>query len=158
MWYNIGEYINKSRGMLQRDCKEGKIMTRHESRELAFILIFEKSFQNEISVTELIDSAVELELFPHNDFAEKLAKKVYLKLEEIDSVIDENLVGWSAKRISKVTRSILRLAVCEMLYSENMPVGVAINEAVEIAKKYASAEDASYINGVLGSVAKKHLK
>lgn len=133
-------------------------MTRHESRELAFILIFEKSFQQDISVTELIDSAVELELFPHNDFAEGLAKKVYLKLDEIDKIIEENLVGWSAKRISKVTRSILRLAVCEMLYSENMPVGVAINEAVEIAKKYASAEDASYINGVLGSIAKKNLK
>lgn len=133
------------------------IMTRHESRELAFILIFEKSFQKDISVTELIDSAVELELFPHNEFAESLAKKVYLKLEEIDAVIEENLVGWSAKRISKATKSILRLAVCEMLYSENMPVGVAINEAVEIAKKYASQEDASYINGVLGSIAKKNL-
>lgn len=132
-------------------------MTRHESRELAFILIFEKSFQNEISVTELIDSAVELELFPHNEFAESLAKKVYLKLDEIDGIIEENLVGWSAKRISKATKAILRLAVCEMLYSENMPVGVAINEAVEIAKKYASPEDASYINGVLGSIAKKKL-
>ena len=132
-------------------------MPRHESRELAFILIFEKSFQKDISVTELIDSAVELELFPHNEFAESLAKKVYLKLEEIDAVIEENLVGWSAKRISKATKSILRLAVCEMLYSENMPVGVAINEAVEIAKKYASQEDASYINGVLGSIAKKNL-
>ena len=132
-------------------------MTRHESRELAFILIFEKSFQKDISVTELIDSADELELFPHNEFAESLAKKVYLKLEEIDAVIEENLVGWSAKRISKATKSILRLAVCEMLYSENMPVGVAINEAVEIAKKYASQEDASYINGVLGSIAKKNL-
>lgn len=130
-------------------------MTRHESRELAFILIFEKSFQQEMSVTELIDSAVELELFPRNDFAENLAKKVYLKLDEIDAVINENLVGWSAKRISKTTKAILRLAVCEMLYSENMPVGVAINEAVEIAKKYATTDDASYINGVLGSVAKK---
>ena len=130
-------------------------MTRHESRELAFILIFEKSFQQEISVTELIDSAVELELFPHNEFAEGLARKVYLKLDEIDAIIEENLVGWSAKRISKATKAILRLAVCEMLYSENMPVGVAINEAVEIAKKYATTDDASYINGVLGSIAKK---
>ena len=132
-------------------------MTRHESRELAFILVIEKSFQKEISVTELIDSADELELFPHNEFAEGLAKKVYLNLDAIDAVIEENLVGWSAKRISKATKAILRLAVCEMLYSENMPVGVAINEAVEIAKKYASQEDASYINGVLGSIAKKNL-
>ena len=133
-------------------------MTRHESRELAFILIFEKSFQTDISITELIDSAAELELFEQNDFAEGLAKKVYLNLEEIDGAINENLVGWSAKRISRVTRAILRLAVCEMLYSEDMPVGVAINEAVEIAKKYASQEDASYINGVLGTIAKKKLK
>ncbi len=133
-------------------------MTRHESRELAFILIFEKSFQTDISITELIDSAAELELFEQNEFAESLAKKVYLKLDEIDAVISENLVGWSAKRISRVTKAILRLAVCEMLYTEDMPVGVAINEAVEIAKKYASQEDASYINGVLGSVAKKNLK
>ena len=132
-------------------------MTRHESRELAFILIFEKSFQTDISITELIDSAAELELFEQNDFAESLAKKVYLNLDEIDTAINDNLVGWSAKRISRVTRAILRLAVCEMLYSEDMPVGVAINEAVEIAKKYASQEDASYINGVLGSIAKKKL-
>ncbi len=131
-------------------------MTRHESRELAFILIFEKSFQNEISITELIDSAVELELFPRNGFAEGLAKKVYLNLDGIDAVIEENLVGWSAKRISRTTKAILRLAVCELLYSEDVPVGVAINEAVEIAKKYASPEDAAYINGVLGSVAKKN--
>lgn len=143
--------------MLKGRRKE-KIMTRHESRELAFILIFEKSFQTDISITELIDSAAELELFEQNEFAESLAKKVYLKLDEIDAIISENLVGWSAKRISKVTKAILRLAVCEMLYSENMPVGVAINEAVEIAKKYASQEDASYINGVLGSIAKKNLK
>ncbi len=133
-------------------------MTRHESRELAFILIFEKSFQTDISITELIDSAAELELFEQNEFAESLAKKVYLKLGEIDAIISDNLVGWSAKRISRVTKAILRLAVCEMLYSEDVPVGVAINEAVEIAKKYASQEDASYINGVLGSVAKKNLK
>ena len=143
---------------MQKGRRKEKFMTRHESRELAFILIFEKSFQTDISITELIDSAAELELFEQNEFAESLAKKVYLKLEEIDAVISENLVGWSAKRISRVTKAILRLAVCEMLYTEDMPVGVAINEAVEIAKKYASQEDASYINGVLGSIAKKNLK
>ncbi len=133
-------------------------MTRHESRELAFILIFEKSFQQDVTVVELIENALELELFPQNAFAESLARKTYENLEQIDAVIEENLVGWSAKRISKATRAILRLAVCEMLYSDDLPVGVIINEAVEIAKKYASAEDASYVNGVLGSVARKRNK
>ncbi|MBQ7118203.1 MAG: transcription antitermination factor NusB [Clostridia bacterium] len=130
-------------------------MTRHEARELAFVLIFEKSFQEDVTVVELIENALELEIFPTNAFAENLAKKVYANLEEIDSLINDNLVGWSAKRISKVSRAILRLAVCELLYSENMPVGVAINEAVEIAKKYATADDASYVNGVLGTIARK---
>ena len=130
-------------------------MTRHEARELAFVLIFEKSFQEDVTIVELIENALELEIFPTNAFAENLAKKVYANLDEIDALISENLVGWSAKRISKVSRAILRLAVCELLYSENIPVGVAINEAVEIAKKYATAEDASYVNGVLGTIAKK---
>lgn len=130
-------------------------MTRHEARELAFVLIFEKSFQEDVTIVELIENALELEIFPTNAFAENLAKKVYANLDEIDALISENLVGWSAKRISKVSRAILRLAVCELLYSENMPVGVAINEAVEIAKKYATSDDASYVNGVLGTIAKK---
>ncbi|MBE6774762.1 MAG: transcription antitermination factor NusB [Ruminococcaceae bacterium] len=130
-------------------------MTRHEARELAFVLIFEKSFQEDVTIVELIENALELEVFPTNAFAENLAKKVYANLDEIDKLINENLVGWSAKRISRVSRAILRLAVCELLYSENMPVGVAINEAVEIAKKYATADDASYVNGVLGTIARK---
>lgn len=130
-------------------------MTRHEAREMAFILVFEKSFQEDASVVDLIETAFELEIFPTNAFAENLAKRVYSNLEEIDAAIDEYLVGWSAKRISRVSRAILRVAVCELLYTENMPVGVAINEAVEIAKKYATPDDASYINGVLGSFVKK---
>ena len=129
-------------------------MTRHESRELAFILVFEKGFQDEMSVIELIENALELELFPENAFAENLARKVYDNITDIDNIINVNLVRWSAKRISRVSRAILRLAVCELMYTD-VPVGVAINEAVEIAKKYATDEDASYVNGVLGAVAKK---
>lgn len=129
-------------------------MTRHESRELAFILVFEKGFQEDMTVIELIENALELELFPENAFAENLARKVYDNIEAIDNVINENLVRWSAKRISRVSRAILRIAVCELMFTD-LPVGVAINEAVEITKKYASEDDASYVNGVLGAVAKK---
>lgn len=130
-------------------------MTRRESRELAFILVFEKSFQgDDVTIIELIENALELEIFPTNAFAENLARKVYDNLQEVDSAINENLVGWSAKRISRVSRAILRVAVAELLYSD-IPVGVAINEAIEITKKYATADDAAYVNGVLGAVAKK---
>lgn len=130
-------------------------MTRRESRELAFILVFEKSFQgDEVTIVELIENALELEIFPTNAFAENLARKVYDNLDEIDTAINENLVGWSAKRISRVARAILRVSVAELLYSD-IPVGVAINEAIEITKKYATQDDAAYVNGVLGAVAKK---
>lgn len=132
-----------------------KIMTRHESREIAFILIFEKSFQPEANIIDLIESAAELELFPQNSFAENIAKRVFKNIDEIDNLINDSLVGWSSKRISKASLAILRLAVCELLYSKDVPVGVAINEAVEIAKKYATAEDGSYINGVLATISKK---
>lgn len=134
--------------------RKGKNMTRHESRELAFILVFEKSFQEETTIVELIENAQELELFPKNDFAENLAIKVYDNIEAIDNAINDNLVGWSAKRISRVSRAILRIAACEILFTD-IPVGVAINEAVEITKKFASEEDASYVNGVLGAIARK---
>lgn len=129
-------------------------MTRHESRELAFILVFEKDFQEDLTVIELIENALELELFPENAFAETLARKVYDNIATIDSAINENLVGWSAKRISRVSRAIMRLAVCELMFTD-VPVGVAINEAVEITKKYASEDDSAYVNGVLGAVARK---
>ena len=67
-------------------------MTRHESRELAFILVFEKGFQDEMSVIELIENALELELFPENAFAENLARKVYDNITDIDNIINENLI------------------------------------------------------------------
>lgn len=129
-------------------------MTRREAREQAFILIFERSFQPESEISELVEFAEENEVFKADKYAVKLAGDTYDKLDEIDSRIGENLKGWSASRISKITRAILRMAVCEMLYYDDVPTGVAVNEAVELAKKFASADEPSYINGVLGSVAR----
>ncbi|MDO4380008.1 MAG: transcription antitermination factor NusB [Clostridia bacterium] len=131
-------------------------MTRHEAREVAFIITFEKSFLKDSSISEVIESAEESEFFEVNNYVIRTTKGVFENLEAIDKTIEENLVGWSAKRISRVAAAIMRVAVFELLFGgEEVPVGVAINEAVEIAKKYASPEDASYINGVLGAIAKK---
>lgn len=131
-------------------------MTRHEAREVAFIITFEKSFLKDSSISEVIESAEESEFFEVNNYVIRTTKGVFENLEAIDRTIEENLVGWSAKRISRVAAAIMRVAVFELLFAgEEVPVGVAINEAVEIAKKYASPEDASYINGVLGAIAKK---
>lgn len=131
-------------------------MTRHEAREVAFIITFEKSFLEEVPLGDIIESAGESEFFEVNNYVIRTTKGVFENLAAIDETIENNLVGWSKKRISRVAAAIMRVAVFELLFSaENVPVGVAINEAVEIAKKYASPEDASYINGVLGAIAKK---
>ncbi len=130
-------------------------MTRRQAREQAFIIIFEKSFQDDLTVEEIIDNAVEAGVLEKEDFSESLSKTVYENLEAVDKLIDENLVGWRKDRISKVSASILRLAISEILYFTDIPNKVSVNEAVELAKTYAPTDDAGFINGVLSSVLKK---
>ena len=126
-------------------------MTRSEEREQAFILIFEKAFNPDVPEDDLIGYAVEAQLMEPTVFSSFLFKQVYEKLQEIDSVIETYAIGWKKERISKVALSVLRLAICEILFVDSIPSSVSANEAVELAKKYAAAEDASFINGILGS-------
>lgn len=130
-------------------------MTRREAREQAFILIFEKIFQEDTNLNELIAFAEENEVFRADEYSVRLAQNTVENVEKIDALIMSSLKGWSYNRVSKTSKAILRMAVSEMLYSEDVPVGAAINEAVEIAKKYASDDEPAFINGVLGSVAKE---
>jgi len=127
-------------------------MNRKTARENAFILIFERCFRED-SVEAIIEDAIEAREFEYDDYVELVFKGVCEKSLEIDEVIIANLKGWNINRLSKVALSLLRLAIYEMLYVDSIPVKVSINEAVEIAKKYSTQEDAAYINGVLGSVA-----
>jgi len=113
-----------------------------------------KNFNPELSVDEIYDMAVESEFMEPSDFTKKLSSLTVEKIGDIDAKIGEFSVGWTIDRITKVSLSILRIAVCEMLFLDDIPVGVSINEAVELAKNYASVEDSQFINGVLGSVAK----
>ena len=130
-------------------------MTRRQAREQAFTLIFEKSFHPEITVEEWISMAVEARYLQTDEFAVLLAKTADEQQPEIDSIIENNAIGWKKDRISRVSLSLLRLALCEMLFIEEVPTNVSINEAVELAKLYASQEDAAFINGVLGAAARK---
>ena len=79
---------------------------------------------------------------------------IFDNLSDIDAKITENLRGWKLNRISKVSLSLMRIAVYEMLYMDDIPHSVSINEAVTLAKKYSTQDDSSFINGVLGSVSK----
>lgn len=128
-------------------------MNRKAEREQAFILIFEKSFRND-TIDEILEDALNAENYEKSEFSENCFKGVYDNLQEIDEIIEEHLTGWTINRISKVALSILRLAIYEIKYVDSVPVGASINEAVELCKKYATTEDSSYVNGVLGSVAR----
>ncbi len=127
-------------------------MTRSEAREQAFILVFEKIFNPEISLEDMKAVAEETELFVLDGFAEKLVLAVNDNIEKVDETITSCLRGWTLTRLPRVSLALLRLAVTEILYIDEVPDGVCANEAVELAKKYAGEEDASFINGVLGSV------
>ena len=76
------------------------------------------------------------------------------KVEEIDEILNTHTTGWKTTRMNKVDLTILRLAVYEIQWDEDVPAGVAINEAVELAKKYSGEEGPSFVNGVLGKIAR----
>lgn len=127
---------------------------RRKSREQAFIVLFEKSFNEDMQLDEIVEIAIESEVIEEDAFMTKLLKAADENIEEIDAEIEKNLKGWSKSRISKVSLALLRMAIAEMKNLKEVPVGVSINEAVEICKIYGSDEDKSFINGVLGSVAR----
>lgn len=129
-------------------------MTRREAREQAFIVLFEKIFDNEATISEIVATAKEAELIKINSFAENTLNAVEEHFSEIDEIIETNSQDWTLARLPKVSLAILRLAVAEIKYIDDVPNGVAVNEAVELAKKYGTNEDASFINGILGTIAK----
>lgn len=129
-------------------------MTRREARELAFILLFERSFSGE-TIAEILENAGEARDITGNTFAVFLAEGAAEHTEEIDEIISANAHNWSRERLSRVTLAILRLAIYEMQWVEDIPVSVSINEAVELAKRYGGDTDASFINGVLGGIARR---
>lgn len=130
-------------------------VSRYKMREQAFILCFERLF-SDTDIDELADNAGDARDVFVSDYALACAKGVDENREQIDAMIASKLKkGWRIERISKVSLSLLRVAVYEMLYVDEVPVSVSINEAVELAKKYSVQDDASFINGVLGAIAKE---
>ena len=128
---------------------------KRKAREQAFIILFERSFNSELTIDEILKIAVESEVIEKNKMNADIVRKAEEHIDEIDAVIEKNLKGWSKQRISKVSLALLRMAVCEMKYFDKVPVGVSINEAVEICKVYGSDEDKGFINGILGSIARE---
>lgn len=126
-------------------------MTRRQAREEAFILVFEKQF-NDSSLEDILDLAIQVRDIKPDDYIKTAFFGVYDNVNDIDSIISENASGWNIARLSKTALAVLRLAVYEIKYMPDIPVAVSINEAVEILKKYATIEDAKYVNGILSTV------
>ena len=128
-------------------------MTRKEARDQAFVLIFEKGINNE-SVEDILEAAKECRNFLEDEdgYTLKVFTGVFEKQEEIDSIISKNLTGWTINRISKISLAVLRLAIFEIMYMDEIPDAVSVDEAVELCKTYSIQEDAAFVNGVLGTV------
>lgn len=132
-------------------------MRRSELREHIFRMVFGLDFTKEEEIPEQIQLYFDqLEDVKEEDmeYIRTKAEHIVEKQEEIDDMINTHTKGWKTTRMNKVDLSILRVAVYEMRWDDDVPVGVAIDQAVELAKKYSSDEGPSFINGVLAKLAK----
>ena len=131
------------------------ILPRREARENAFLLAFSQTF-GDIPLQEALLNYTEDEEHPADVFGKRLLNAYYDHSAEVDDLINSHLRNWTMARLPRVSLTVLRLAVAEMLFGgENKP-GVAINEAVELPKKYGAGEDYQFVNGLLGAVARAH--
>lgn len=133
-------------------------MNRSKLREHIFKLLFVREFNSVEEMPEQIRLYFEeIENLDEKDrsYMEQKLHKVEERLPEIDGLLNEKSAGWKTSRMSKVDLNILRLAVYEMNYDEDIPVGVAVNEAVEMAKRFGQDGSAAFINGILGSISGK---
>lgn len=125
-------------------------LTRSEQREQVFMLLFSKSFTN-TSVDNMVQDSSELFMGGVSVLAQAEVEGIVSAKEELDEIISRYLKkGWTLSRISKPSLAILELAVYEIKYLDNVPASVAINEAVELAKKY-TIDESGFVNGILGS-------
>ncbi len=132
-------------------------MTRHELREQVFKLLFRVEFnsledmdeQVKLFYTDLDNKGTEED----NDYIHKKFDEIKDKLPELDSLINEKAENWNTDRMGKVELTILRLAIFEIKFDNDIPTNVAINEAVELAKKFGQDNSGAFVNGVLAKFA-----
>lgn len=126
----------------------GRKVAREETMKLLFQMEFNKDFSDEV-----------IELYiQENDFADDelvyitaAVKTIRNNLKSIDNIIRNNIKSWKLHRLAKVDLSVLRIAVYELEFRDDIPIEVSINEAIEICKKYSTDESSKFVNGVLGN-------
>ena len=144
-------------------------MTRANARELAVHLIYGREFTGE-EPEEVINVRLDKDYYsglseendvyaerpnrPQIQYIDTVVSGVANRTEELNAELQKYSIGWDVKRISKLTRCVMQLAIFEILYVEDVPTGVAVSEAVRLAKKYDGDDTGSFVNGILGAFAR----
>ena len=149
---------------------KGINMTRGNARELAVHLIYAREFTGEEPqkvVADRLEKEYYAKLAEENQvysdrpskaqvaYLDNVVSGVANRAEELNEKIQQYSIGWDVSRISKLARTIMQLAIFEMLYVEDVPTGVAISEAVRIAKMYDGGDTGAFVNGILGAFARE---
>lgn len=129
-------------------------MTRHEMREAAFMLTFEQIFAQG-TVDELVETAKECDHFEVVPATVELFRGVCEHQEELDEMISSHLKKWTISRISKVALAVLRLALYEMKYCDDIDNDIVISEAVKLTQAYSLKDDVTFVNGILGAISRE---
>ena len=144
-------------------------MTRGDARELAVHLIYGREFTQEEPdqvVSTRLNKEYYAQLSQENEvyserpsraqvaYIDKVVSGVANRQDELNAQIQRFAIGWDVSRISRLTRCVMQLAIFEILYVEDVPTGVAVSEAVRLAKKYDGDDTGSFVNGILGSFAR----
>lgn len=126
-------------------------MGRKQAREGSMQLLYQMTLNDDFS-DDALRSYLDNFSFgkSETEYIEDAIENIMRNLDSIDKSIEENLKDWEIERVAKVDLSILRIAIYEILYREDIPIQVSINEAIEISKKYSSEDSYRFINGVLG--------
>lgn len=131
-------------------------MTRNEAREIFMQILFEMDASKSLDI-ETVNLLVEEKLTGnHIERGKSLLGSIIENIDDIDSSINKYSKSWKTNRMPKVDLAVMRLAVGEMKYSEDIPNAVAINEAINLAKKFSTDNSARFVHGVLGAMAKNN--
>ena len=127
-------------------------MNRKQQREAVFGLLFESDFRRDETPEEVYDTWCEQNGEPEGTYVKNAFFGVCENLAEVDAAIERHANGWKISRMTRLSRAVIRLCVYEMIYVKDIPNAVAINEAIELSKKYDDEKARSFVNGVLGSI------
>lgn len=127
-------------------------MNRKEARELAMKCVFQMEAQKEFTIENADNFLKDKVLGEQKPYVFSVLEKLCQNIETIDNTINENSKGWPVERMAKTDLAIARLAACEILYMNDIPKAVAINEAVELAKSYGTDQSSKFVNAILKNV------